>query len=532
MAGVVAAGHPATARAAARVLADGGNAVDACVAASFAAFAVESLLTGPAAGGFLLVRPPGGGDPVIYDGAVAAPDLRGTPPAEAVAGMVDVPISFDPGVAQHFLCGAASVAVPGLVAALFAGLAAHGTRPATELAADGVALARDGSPFERRQAWVHGILSPVLRVSPEAAAQYEPLGRPPREGEVVPMPALADTLATLADRGPALLYDGPLGAALAETVTSRGGFCGVEDLRAYRACEREPVRLALPGGRTLLTNPPPSTGGLLVAVALGVLARLDPADPFPLRLARALRVAHRLRTPGLARALAADPAPPADAWLTDDRLAELAAEASHDLTGGELVDPGGVTTARPAGLGSTTHISVLDDRGGAAALTASLGIGSGDLAGATGVFANNMLGESDLSPLGPFAVAPGHRLTSMMAPSLVLDARGEPEVVVGSAGSNRLRSALTQVIWRVVVDGEHVAAAVAAPRLHCEDDRLEVEPGLEGDALGALEAAAAPRPLVRWARRNWYFGGTNACARRPDGALEGGADPRRGGLAL
>jgi gamma-glutamyltranspeptidase/glutathione hydrolase len=521
MGGVVAAGHPATARAAARVLEDGGNAVDACVAAAYASFACESLLTGPAAGGFLLVHDARTGEDRLYDGYVAAPDTGDVDRDEATERMVEIPVVFSEEAVQRFHCGAASVAVPGVVAAIAAALEAHGTRPATELVADGIALAREGTILGPQQALLHQLLSPVVVHTPEAASVYEPEGRPLEVGHRFAQPELADTLMALAAEGPDHLYRGPLGRAIADEVQRGGGFLTVEDLAAYRVEVRDPIRLPLRGGRTMLTNPPPSTGGLLIAVALGVLARLGEDLPLAVQWALALQTANRQRTPELAAALAGDrPQRAADDLLAPDRLDALAAEAR------------GRVHRRPAvraDLGSTTHISVLDEHGNGASLTASTGCASGVIVPGTGILLNNMLGESDLAPLGFFRVVPGHRLTSMMAPSMVLDAGGDVELVAGSAGSNRLRSAMTQVIWRTVELGEPVADAVGAPRVHCEGDRIEVEPGYSPDQLAGIDDLGK---VVRWAARNWYFGGSNACARTADGRLAGGADPRRGGAAL
>jgi gamma-glutamyltranspeptidase/glutathione hydrolase len=135
---------------------------------------------------------------------------------------------------------------------------------------------------------------------------------------------------------------------------------------------------------------------------------------------------------------------------------------------------------------------------------------------------NNMLGEQDLSPLGFFAAPPGSRLPSAMAPTLVRR-DGELDLVLGSAGSNRIRSALLQVIVNTVDIGLHVQDAVDAPRLHAEDGVVAVEPGIDTAAL-----SAAGHPITRFRSRNTYFGGCQAVA-RVGGVLAGGSDPRRGG---
>ena len=169
--------------------------------------------------------------------------------------------------------------------------------------------------------------------------------------------------------------------------------------------------------------------------------------------------------------------------------------------------------ARVPAAGGTTHISVVDARGDAASLSCSLGSGSGVVVPGTGIHLNNMLGEKDLIA----SARPGERLTSMMAPSVVLD-DGRPRLVVGSAGSERLRGAILQVVANVVGRGMGVEEAVDAPRMHLADGVVYAEPGLEGD--------------VRFGRKNLFFGGVSAVELRADGELAAAGDPRRGGAGM
>jgi gamma-glutamyltranspeptidase/glutathione hydrolase len=173
-------------------------------------------------------------------------------------------------------------------------------------------------------------------------------------------------------------------------------------------------------------------------------------------------------------------------------------------------------------LGSTTHISVLDAQGRACSVTCSNGEGSGVLVPGTGIHLNNMMGEQDLNPLGFHRHPAGRRMPSMMAPSVVLH-EGQVELVLGSAGSNRIRSALLQTIVGVVDHGLTACAAVEAPRVHFEDGTLYAEPGIDLESL--------KDPLVEFGDLNLFFGGVQAVLRR-DAAIEGAGDPRRGGVAV
>ena len=176
--------------------------------------------------------------------------------------------------------------------------------------------------------------------------------------------------------------------------------------------------------------------------------------------------------------------------------------------------------------GSTTHTSVIDGDGAACSVTCSAGSCSGVIVPGTGVHLNNMLGEQDLNPLGFHTFPPGRRLPSMMAPTIVLR-DGAPELVLGSAGSNRIRSAIIQTIVRAIDEGLRAQAAVQAPRLHFEEGIVYAEPGID---VAALEQAG--RTVARFRERNLFFGGVQLAERTAGDRFHGAGDPRRGGAAV
>jgi gamma-glutamyltranspeptidase / glutathione hydrolase len=430
MQGAIAAGHPLTAAAGAAVLEAGGNAVDACVAAAFTSWVCESMLTGPGGGGFFLVH--AGGETVVFDAFVAVPRV-------AVGGeLLAVAVDFDGDTEQVFHTGPGAVGVPGTALGLEAAWRRFGSLPWAELASPAAALAREGVELTPAQGYLHKILDALLRHSPEGDAFYG--GRTLQAGEVFRLPDLADTIDRIAADGARALYELlPL---------SR------EDIESYEVIEREPVSVAFRGCE-FLSNPPPSSGGSLIALGLESLG--DDLD-----VLRAMQAMEAARTPA---------------------------------------------------AGGTTHISVVDARGDAASLSCSLGSGSGVVVAGTGIHLNNMLGEEDLIA----SARPGERLTSMMAPSVVLRG-GRPSLVVGSAGSERLRGAILQVVANVVARGMEVGDAVDAPRIHWDGATVYAEPGLEGD--------------VPFGRRNLFFGGVSAVEVRADGTLAAAGDPRRGGAGM
>ncbi len=496
MKGVVAAGHPLTAEAGAAVLRAGGNAVDAAVGAVLASFAVESPLTGFGAGGFMMVHR--GGETVLVDFFVAAPGADGV--ARGIE-LAPVPVHFDAETVQTFFVGPASCGVPGTAVGLERALRRFGSMPLSELVGPGVRLAREGAPVNAQQAYILEILWPIHERLPETRSLYAPDGRPLGEGDAFRFPELAEALERYGAEGAEPFRSGEVAAALSEFVVERGGTLGRGDLAAYEAIERAPIRAPFRGAE-VLTNPPPSSGGILIAYCLGLLERLGPRSG-PEQLVAAMEVANQRRDLEFAEA-----------------LYEEGMEAG-------FLEPAGLDLAAADLLGSTTHIAVLDGDGGCASVTCSNGSGSGVLVPGTGVILNNMLGEEDLNPQGFHLIAPGRRVPSMMAPTVVLR-DGEIALALGSAGSNRIRSAILQTVVRVVEQGMPVAAAVEAPRLHFEHGLVQAEPGIDEGALARLEAggrAVARRPAI-----NLFFGGVQAVARdRRTGALSGGGDPRRGG---
>src|SRR5581483_4758026 len=272
MRGAVAAGHPLTAEAGARVLAEGGNAVDACVAAAFAGAVAESPLTSPGAGGFMLVHRAADGVTRLADFFVAAPGLGLGRHRAGEMQVVDV--GFGETTTQRFRIGPASCAVPGAVAGLEAAHKAFGRLPWRELLAPAIELARDGVQLSRPQAHLHALLDPILRASPEGRRVYsrangERLGA----GDTLRLPDLADTLDAIGRRGAAALYQGERAHAIVSTVREGGGEVTLEDLATYRAVWRRPVRARF-RGHHFLSNPPPSSGGVLIAYGLALLERL------------------------------------------------------------------------------------------------------------------------------------------------------------------------------------------------------------------------------------------------------------------
>lgn len=519
MKGAIAAGHPLTAEAGARVLADGGSAVDACLAAAFVSWVAESPLTGPGGGGFLLVHRARDGRPRLLDFFVSVPGAGLE--EELISEMETIDIDFDSSSTQAFGIGVSSVATPGVVAGLETAHRAYGRMPWARLFDPAIALARGGVVLTREQAYLHAILDIILRHTDAGKKIYGPAGERLAAGDRLTMDDLASTMELLAEGGAGAFYDGVLGERIVSCVRAGGGPLTREDLRRYRVIWRRPITAEFLGQR-FVSNPPPSTGGVLVAYGLLLLDRVGlggtPGSAGAVgrlvgvmgeqALARGPGFARQLHGGGLARRL-----------YDEQRVSEAAAR---------LVQEPPPTIPEALEPSRTTHISVVDGEGNAAALTASTGAGSGVIVPGTGIHLNNMLGEHHLN-LARRRRRPGGRLTSMMAPSIVLR-DGQPRLVVGSAGSARLRGAILQAVVNAVGHRLPVDEAIGAPRVHLDDGHVHCEGGFDPAELDELDRRGFD--VVRWRRRNLYFGGAAAVEMRPDGTLAAAGDPRRGGHGI
>jgi gamma-glutamyltranspeptidase/glutathione hydrolase len=378
--------------------------------------------------------------------------------------------------------------------------------PLAELAAPAAAAAREGVVINEIEEYLFTILGPILSLTVEGRRIYRPEGRLLRRGDVLRLPEVGDLIERLGTEGPAFLYSGDSARAISEWVLERGGLLTLDDLAGYEVIEREPVR-AQYQGREILTNPPPSSGGILIAYALDLLERLGRRGDVH-ALIEVMDRANKARTDDFVTGL-----------HTEGYLERFLAKEALEHAAGEA----------GSRLGSTTHIAVMDEQGACASLTCSNGSCSGVIVPGTGVHLNNMLGEEDLNPLGHHRHQPGRRVPSMMAPTVVLR-DGVAEIALGSAGSNRIRSAILQTVLNIVDDGMSAADAVRADRLHYEAGVVEAEPGVDPEALEAVERAG--HQVHRWRERNLFFGGVQAVARESGGLLSGGGDPRRGGVAV
>jgi gamma-glutamyltranspeptidase / glutathione hydrolase len=545
--GMVASAHPLATQAGIDMLNQGGNAVDAAVATTFAISVVEPFSAGIGGGGFAVVR---------FDGVMSALDFRETAPAAATRNMyIDDQGQVKPGAPVD---GPLSIAVPGTVPGLYALHKKHGKLPWSKVVAPAQALAAKGFVITDRFTTAVAGRTDVLQRFPSTKAVFFGAGGVPlTPGARLVQGDLAKTLKAIG-ANPRAVADGPLAKQLASVVQAAGGILSVADLANYQPRWVEPLCGQWRDHR-LCTMPPPSSGGVHL---LQILAMLDGGDaPFGSRGFHHEADLHRLIES--MRLAFADRA----VWLGDPRFVEVptvALTSTHYLAERQLRITGNATPSRDVRAGTaaelglppgsnggkakapnvkespdTSHLSVVDGDGNAVSLTFTVnyGFGSGFIAPGTGILMNDEMDDFAAAPgvqnsyglVGGDAnsIAPGKVPLSSMTP-LVVEKNGEFFMTAGAPGGSTIITSVLQTFLHVAVYGMDCQAAVDAPRVHQqwvpESTRIE-HFGLDAGTQAALQARGhVLKPSEPW-------GNAMCIHRRSDGRLEGGADVRGEGVA-
>ncbi len=475
-------GHPEAARVGAEVLAGGGNAVDAAVAAALTAGVVAVHQCGIGGyGGHLVIAPADGSK-------VTAIDFNSAAPAAARADMF--PLDKDGAVKGRVnQLGWLAAGVPGTLAGLQLALDRYGTQPFRKLVQPAIRFARDGFPVGKNLAAAIRASRPQLAKDPASARLLLPDGAPPPAGSTFRNPDLADLLQSLAERNSVdAFYRGDIARRIAAAFHKHGGLVTEADLAAYRAREVEPLHFAW-RGYTVATAPL-TAGGLTVLEGLAILQALEwekrPADdPRTLRARlEALRIAwdDRLRWLG-------DPAQvavPVERLLSAAYVRKMASRVEAALRDGKMVRA--TTDGRSAG--GTVHLSAVDGRGMMVALTLTHGgsFGAQVAVDGLGLILGHGMSRFDPRPGRPNSPGPGKRPLHNMCPTVVLK-DGKPRCALGGHGGRRIPNAVFDVLTRYVGRDATLADAVAAPRLHTEGGTsVVVEPNWPDAAVEHLRA--------------------------------------------
>ena len=509
--GCVSAGEKHTADAAIEILRDGGNAYDATIAAILASCVTEPVLSSLGGGGFLLAAPAQGAHSLFDFFAQTPKQMRPASELDFFAINAD----FGP-VQQEFHIGYGSAATPGVPAGIFAIHQALGAIPLHRIIEPACRLARDGVPINSLQAHIMDVVHPIMLASASSRQYYENNDKPGQvlqAGMLHRIPDFADILENMARGGPRFFYEGDVAENLLERCKDTGSL-RADDLRDYKVIRRRPLKLDF-DGVNISTNPAPSSGGILIAFALDLLKKSNAAGVHG-SSEWLINLACVMEQTNLARHASGFTLTPTD---------EIAATLLADDTIQKYLDG---MKGRALKSGGTTHINVVDGDGNMAACTLSNGEGCGHIIPNTGIMLNNMLGEEDINPQGFFNWQCDTRISSMMAPSIITWPN-DKKVALGSGGSNRIRSAILQVMVNLIHFEMPIEEATLAPRIHFERDNLNIEYGHSKAAIKTMASYFDNHML--WNDQNFFFGGVHSVV--SDGEVRSGmGDPRRGGIAV
>jgi len=542
--GVVSAGSRLAAETGASILRQGGNAVDAAIAANLTAFICEPVLTSPFGGGFALV---GGGDspPSSHHFFARTPglDLPGSKGDDL--HFHDVEVAFGPAT-QVFHVGRGSMAVPLMLGGLMRLQRARGALDFATVAEPAIKLAETGVYLSERVAGIVSMLAPIVGLSPESRGLFHRGDNVITHRDRFSSPGLANLLRRAASGDLRAIDD-----AIADAFGPPTGLISSADMRAAEdyldapsfADGIAPVTVEL-GNSTISLNPPPTAGGILVAFGLRLLAGVNnngrqnvwQDEQSTARYLFAAMVITQLQRPQIDQALHRPESVPDYRQRIESLIAPQSVEPMRPLF--EAVAREGLAALGPKrmeledtlgnGRGETTHVSAVDDSGLACSITSSNGEGCGYVVPGFGAMGNNFMGEEDLHPHGFHSAAAGTSLTSMMCPTLIQGGQGS-ELALGTGGSNRIRTAILQVVTRHLLCGVSIEDAVAAPRLHWEGGKLYIERhGIGGhfdDRTIAALCAMTDDSLV-FDEPSIFFGGVHAAGTSGHGA----GDPRRDGF--
>jgi gamma-glutamyltranspeptidase/glutathione hydrolase len=518
---MVVTNHPLASAAGAEMLAGGGNAVDAAVCALFTLSVVEPMMVGILGGGFAHLRLPDGSHTVL-EGQGRCPLGVGPetfrPDPAAAPGTMDT-------VGRRNAVGRGAVAVPGNLMAWCELLSRHGSLSLADVAEPAIRHASRGFAATHYLADCVADCAADLALDPEIARVFMPGGVPLAAGARVTNAAYADTLRTVVRDGPGTLYGGALGTVLAADAARHGGWLAQADLARYRTREMAPLRASYRGFE-ILGPPPPCSGPLHIGQMLAILEGFDLAASGPGTadtvhlLAEVLKIAFADRA-----AATADPdfvPVPVERLLSAQYAAQRRA----------AIDParaGRWTAGVAAGEGAhTTHLTVADGDGRIVSATQTINslFGARFMVPGTGMIPNNYLFVFEPRPGHANSLAPGKRVTSSMAPLIVLK-DGAPRFALGLPGGLRIFPSAMQAVINLVDHGMSLQQAVEAPRVWTQGFQLELEPGIPDAVADALRLRG--HDVVRVAN---VGGGMCAVGFGADGELEGAACWRADGTPV
>jgi len=499
--GVITAGDINTARAGEEMLELGGNAYDAMCACLLAAPLCEPILTSLGGGGFML-SVQNEKKPLVYDFFVDVPPKN-------IENPEFFPIDVDFGATvQEFHIGCGASAVPGVAKGIWQIYKDLCSLPMETIIKPAYDYATKGIYLSKVQADFLKLLEPIYFSTKSSRDIYIRDGKLVDEKSLFKNEEYGDFLKEFAKKGSDIFYKGEVAQNIENLCKKNHGLLNKEVLENYQVIKKSPLNFRYKD-YDVFTNPPPSSGGILMAFSLLLLENEDlggyRTQEYFEKLIEAQKVTREFRKEHI------------DEFLHKNRLQDI-------LKDDKLLDSFKDKFKQRLNMwGNTTHISIIDSFGNGASTTTTNGEACGHIIPQTGIMLNNMLGEEDLNPHGFFGWDSGIRLPSMMAPTALLK-EGKLTLLLGSAGSNRIRSAMLQTILNYTHFDLSIQDSISEPRIHYENATIFTEPPLHVK----LKDMANTYKLKEFDGINMFFGGVQATT----GDLQGGADPRRGACVL
>lgn len=470
----IATGNYQTTKAASDILDAGGNAYDAILASLFMSFVTEPLLSSPGGGGYLLAHPKDK-EPKIID------FFAQTPQNKKKSKKDFYPIHGDFGATQQeFHIGLAAAAIPGVPAGVFSIHQHYGSMPLIDIAQAAVNRANKGMVVDALHAEVIQILKPILKFSKEGIDLFSDNDNTYlKEGCIKTNPQLARFIKDLATNSPDWFYFDSPAKVICSDMCNHHGLLSKKDFESYKVTIREPLSKEI-NGWNIITNAMPTTGGFLITEQLEHAVNNKHTD-MPYKLIQAMEYADHLK------------------------------------------NRQGFQSSK-----GTSHMSVIDADGNVASLTISNGEGCGYIVPDCGFMLNNFLGEEDINSQGFFNFQENTRMASMMSPTIIEQLGCDNKIALGTGGSNRIKTAMFQVIWQIIAENKTLDQAINQSRYHYENETLDIEKGTDLKIIEQLKKSHEKVNL--WQNRSLYFGGINAVQHGSKNLAIG--DSRRKGVGL
>ena len=478
----------------------GGNAFDATVGAIFASMISEFSLTG-AGGGGCLMGIKNNNKPIVYDFFVDSPKINNQ---KIDFNKVDVDFGD---TTQSFFIGKGSIAIPGTVAGLLDVQKENGKLPLNIVIEPAIKIAKEGVVLSNYQAYINKLIEPILLHTKNGKNLFTKNNKFLIAGDVFKNPAFSDFLFCLTKEGKDLFYLGDC-AKLMEKCFKDEGYLTKDALKNYKVHKRAPLSTTI-NKYDILTNPSPSYGGTLITFLFELLKKSSSLNSSMINIIKGME-------------------------LTSCARIEILKNLSNEFEIDKILDNNFIkkyveyfnsnnypkALSKLSGFGSTTHVSIMDNEGNTVSATTTNGEGSGHFIPEMGIMMNNMLGEQDLNPFGFHKWQTIRRLPSMICPIIILKNK-EPIIALGTGGSNRIRSALAQVIINLLLKNMSLKNAIEAPRIHLEKNSLYFEP----DIYIPIDDNINHLKLNPFKNKHLFFGGVNAVSEK-----EAVGDSRRGGV--